>query len=95
MTQGKRKKDAAIAEIRAALEQLLDELDKYHVQLQTELEEERQKQEPYDHLLRALERQIASIEKMEATLDETAWEQLIRLANGSAYVEHARTRDYF
>jgi chromosome segregation ATPase len=92
---GKRKKDPQIAELRAALEQFQDIAETYRQGLEAELAAARAEEEPYNHLIRALERQIASLRNLEAILDDRLWPDLIALANGSAYVQHARTREYF
>ncbi len=95
VSPGKRKKDPQIAELRAALEQFQDIAEAYRQSLEAELAAARAEVEPYDHLIRALERQIASLRSLEALLDDRLWPDLIALANVSAYVQHARTREYF
>lgn len=92
---GKRKKDQEYYELRDDLEQFLDTAERYRVKLEAELAAARAEPEPYQHLIRALERQIARARKLESLLDDQIWPVLIELANVSAYVEHARTRDYF
>ena len=92
---GKRKKDPEIAVIRQSLEDLLDAAEDYREKLERELDAARVEEEPYEHLLRSLESQIASVRKLEMLLDEEMWPQIVRLAHGSSYVEHTRTRDYF
>lgn len=92
---GKRKKDQEYYQLRDVLEQFLDTAEGYRLRLEAELAEARSVQEPYMHLVRALERQITTTRKLESLLDEQVWQVLIEIANGSAYVEHTRTRDYF
>lgn len=92
---GKRKKDQEYYQLRGILGQFLDAAEGYRKRLEAELAAARAEQEPYMHLIRPLERQIAVIQKLEAVLDEQIWPTLIELANVSAYVEHGRTRDYF
>lgn len=92
---GKRKKDPEIAVIRQSLEDLLDAAEDYREKLERELDAARVEEEPYEHLLRSLKSQIASVRKLEMLLDEEIWPQIVRLAHGSSYVEHTRTRDYF
>lgn len=92
---GKRKKDPEIHGLREALERFQDLAEAYRASLERELATARAEPEPYEHLIRALERQIASLRALEHLLDERVWADLIALANGSAYVQHARTREYF
>ena len=92
---GKRKKDPEVLEIRQELEHLLLTVEDYRARLEQELERARTEPEPYDPLLRALDSQIGSVRRLETLLDEQVWPQIVRLAHGSSYVEHARTRDYF
>jgi hypothetical protein len=92
---GKRKKDPEIRVLRDGLENLLDNAEGYRARLERELEATRSEPEPYLHLIRALESQIESIRKLENTLDEQVWPEIIKLGHGSSYVEHTRTRDYF
>lgn len=92
---GKRKKDPEYYELREILERFLDAAERYRLRLEGELTAARAEREPYEHLIRALEAQMATTRNLETVLDEQAWPIVIRLANGSAYVEHARTRDYF
>ena len=92
---GKRRKDAAIGELREALERVQDLAEAYRSALEAELSGARAEPQPYEHLVRALERQIASVRTLEETLDERVWPELIALANGSAYIAHTRTRDFF
>jgi hypothetical protein len=92
---GKRKKDPEIAVIRQILEDLLDAAEDYREKLERELDAARTDEEPYEHLLRSLKSQITSVRKLEMLLDEEIWPQIVRLAHGSSYVEHTRTRDYF
>ena len=93
--QGKRKKDEAVHAIRAALEALLDANDAYRAQLEGELKAAHAEPEPYGHLIRSLERQITHTRELEQAVEDQVWPHVISLANGSAYVEHTRTRDYF
>jgi hypothetical protein len=81
--------------IREILEDLLDAAEDYREKLERELDAARAEEEPYEHLLRSLKSQIASVRKLEMLLDEEIWPQTVRLAHGSSYVEHTRTRDYF
>jgi hypothetical protein len=92
---GKRKKDAAVHEIRKALERLHDVVEAYRRSLEAELTATLAEAEPYGHLVRSLERQIGSLRNLEEALDEQVWPQVIGIANTSAYVEHTRTRDFF
>jgi hypothetical protein len=92
---GKRKKDQEYYDLRNILEQFLETTERYRAKLEAELAAARAEPEPYMHLVRALEREIAIARKLETQLDEQVWPILIELANSSAYVEHARTRDYF
>jgi hypothetical protein len=95
LVQGKRKKDPEIAVIRQILEDLIDAAEVYRERLEGELEAARAEQEPYEHLIRSLNSQIGSVRNLEMSLDEQIWPQIVRLAHGSSYVEHTRTRDYF
>jgi hypothetical protein len=92
---GKRRKDPEYYAMRGILEQFLDAAEGYRRRLEGELAAARGEPEPYMHLVRALERQIGIVQRLEAALDEEIWPVLIEVANSSAYVEHARTRDYF
>lgn len=92
---GKRRKDPEYRELKDILEQFLDTAERYRLKLESEIAGARAEPEPYQHLIRALERQITTARRLETLLDEQVWAVLIQLANGSAYVEHARTRDYF
>jgi hypothetical protein len=92
---GKRKKDPEYYALRATLETLLDGAEAYRRRLEGELAATRGEPEPYMHLVRALERQITIVRRLEELLDDQVWPVLVELANSSAYVEHARTRDYF
>ena len=92
---GKRKKDPEYARLREILEEFLDVAESYRARLEKELASVQREPEPYLHLIRPLERQLASIRRLEELLDEDVWPRLIELANVSAYIAHARTRDYF
>src|SRR5438093_11939996 len=92
---GKRTKDPEIAELRAALERFHDLTEAYRQSLEAEFAAAGREAEPYEQLVRALARQIDALRRLETMLDEGLWPDLIALANGSAYVQHARTREYF
>jgi len=92
---GKRHKDPEYAKLREILEQFLDLAQGYRARLEQELAGAQAEPEPYLHLIRPLERQVTSIRRLEALVDEDVWPLLIELANVSAYIAHARTRDYF
>jgi len=92
---GKRRKDPEYGELRDVLERFRDVAEGYRGRLEGELAAARSEPDPYLHLIRPLERQIASIRRLEALVDDEVWTLLIELANVSAYIEHARTRDYF
>jgi hypothetical protein len=91
----KRKKDPEYQRLRDVLEEFLDVAEAYRARLEAELESVRAEPDPYVHLIRPLERQIDSLRKLETHMDDQVWPRLIELANVSAYIEHARTRDYF
>lgn len=92
---GKRHKDPEYGELRDVLERFRDIAEDYRSRLERELAVAQAEPEPYMHLVRPLERQIASIRRLETLVDEGVWPLLIEIANVSAYIEHARTRDYF
>ena len=91
----KRKKDPEYHRLRDVLEEFLNVAEAYRERLEAELQSVRQEPDPYLHLVRPLERQIDSLRKLEAHVDDEIWPRLIEIANVSAYIEHARTRDYF
>ena len=92
---GKRRKDPEYYKLRDDLERFLDNAERYREKLEAELSSAKSETPTYDHLIRALERQIVRARKLETMLDEGVWPILIELANVSAYVQHTRTRDYF
>jgi hypothetical protein len=92
---GKRKKDPEYHELREILEQLLDATERYRRRLEDEQVAARAEPQPYEHLIRALDAQIATTRELETQLDGGIWPLVIRLGNGSAHVEHTRTRGYF
>lgn len=91
----KRRKDPEYGELREVLEGFRDIAEAYRERLERELDAARSEPDPYLHLIRPLERQIESIRRLESLVDDDVWPLLIELANVSAYIEHARTRDYF
>jgi hypothetical protein len=91
----KRKKDPEYHRLREVLEEFLNVAEDYRARLETELAKEQAAAEPYLHLVRPLQRQIDALQQLEAHVDDQVWPRLIELANVSAYIEHARTRDYF
>jgi hypothetical protein len=95
MMAGKRKKDPEFYELRELLQQFVDKTEQYRRRLEGEMGAAHAEPEPYMHLIRALERQIATVRELEAVLDDRVWPVLVQVANGSAYVEHTRTRDFF
>jgi hypothetical protein len=92
---GKRKKDPEYYQLKDTLEQLLNIAEAYRARLEAELAAEQGRADAYLHLVRPLERQIEALKKLEAALDQSVWPMVIEIANTSAYIEHARTRDYF
>jgi hypothetical protein len=70
-------------------------VEDYQKSLEAELEAAKAEPEPYMHLVRALEQQLGNVRALMELLDDQVWTALISVGNGSAYVEHARTRDYF
>ena len=92
---GKRHKDPEYGELRDVLERFRDIAEGYRGRLEQELATAKSEPDPYLHLIRPLERQIESIKRLEVLVDDEVWPLLIELANVSAYIEHARTRDYF
>ncbi len=92
---GKRKKDPEYYQLKDTLGRLLDTAEVYRARLESELAEEQRRPDAYLHLVRPLERQIDALEKLEAALDQSVWPMVLEIANTSAYIEHARTRDYF
>src|SRR6266545_6280710 len=92
--QAKRKKDQAYYDIREGLDHLLGLVDSYEQQLETELAAANAEAEPYMHLVRALEQQLGHVKQLASVLDDQVWPAVISVGNGSAYVQHARTRDY-
>lgn len=92
---GKRKKDQAFYDARDGLESLLAIVEQYQKDLEAELEAAKAEPEPYMHLVRAIEQQLGNVRELVSLLDDQVWTAVIALGNSSAYVEHARTRDYF
>jgi hypothetical protein len=92
---GKRRKEPAILHLREALEHFHDLVEGYREDLKNELTAARAEQEPYPHLIRALDRQIAALHHLEMMLDEQMWPEVVKLANTSPWIEHTRTRDFF
>lgn len=93
--KAKRKKDPEYNQLRDVLEEFLNVAEAYRERLEAELASVKGEADPYLHLVRPLERQIESLRRLEAHVDDQIWPRLIELANVSAYIEHARTRDYF
>jgi hypothetical protein len=91
----KRKKDPEYYRLREVLEEFLNVAEDYRVRLEAELAAVKSEPDPYLHLVRPLERQIDALRHLESHVDDHVWPKLIELANVSAYIEHARTRDYF
>jgi hypothetical protein len=94
MPKAKRKKDPQTYVLRELTEDLLDIVEIYHVRLQEELEILRAQSGP-EARIKTIEEQINQVEALEQLVDKEVWDLVRSLGNGSAYVEHARTGDYF
>jgi hypothetical protein len=92
---GKRQREPAIHDLRAALETFHDLVDRYRERLEVERAGAVARAVPDDHLVRALDRQISQARRLEGLLDEQLWPEMIALANGSASLAHARTGGFF
>jgi hypothetical protein len=90
----KRKKDPQTYALRDTTEDLLDILEDYQEEMMARLEDLRRQSAPSDRII-ALEELIAKAKALEALVDLEVWDLVRNIANGSAYVEHARTGEYF
>jgi hypothetical protein len=94
MPKPKRKKDPQTYALIETTEDLLDLLEMYREELETRMEDLRAQSAPSERITE-LENLITKTKALEDLVDLDVWDLVRNIANGSAYVEHARTGDYF
>lgn len=94
MPKPKRKKDPQTYALIETTEDLLEIIEEYREELETRVEAFCA-QSPSSERITALENLITKMKAFEELVDLQVWDLVRNIANGSAYVEHARTGDYF
>ena len=95
MTDGKRKRDAEVDDMKAAFQGLLHGVTTYEQRIASELEQARAETPAYQPLVAALEKQMEQLTALHDHLSDDVMAQIISIANTSGYVAHARTREFF
>ncbi len=90
-----RPKDAAILEMTDTLERFETILLQYIQSLETELDQERRRDDPYDPLVTGLEGMIGLLREFHQFFDTEVWNRMIVVADRSTSHVARRTRRFF